>query len=177
MLGDIWWIYRRKAVPTYQTTRGWPDVPAPLLSLLCESPHDEYLLHGVIAPQGEGKTTFTALKPSLKNQRQRMLLATLLSSDATSSPEIFKSSKTRTGWEIWNSAEKKSRCNRYLNKNTTFLFAHKWVQRGSLRCRRQKSFGTMKTSIDALRSQAPHKSKTTWETYLIQLGKELAEGE
>lgn len=97
MLGDdLMDITDEKAVPlTKQLMDDYERTHASTIAVM-PVPHDEVSAYGVIAPQGEGKMVFTVLKPLLKNQLQRTLLATLLLSDATSSRLKFsKSSKTK----------------------------------------------------------------------------------
>lgn len=97
MLGDdLMDITDEKAVPlTKQLMDDYERTHASTIAVM-PVPHDEVSAYRVIAPQGEGKMVFTVLKPLLKNQLQRTLLATLLLSDATSSRLKFsKSSKTK----------------------------------------------------------------------------------
>lgn len=97
MLGDdLMDITDEKAVPlTKQLMDDYERTHASTIAVM-PVPHDESLLMGLLLRKAKEKTVFTALKPSLKNQLQRTLLVTLLSSDATSSLLKFsKSSKTK----------------------------------------------------------------------------------
>ena len=98
MLGDdLMDITNEKAVPlTKQLMDDYERTHASTIAVM-PVPHDEVsCLRGYCSDKAKEKTAFIALKPSLKNLRQRMLLATLLSSDATSSLLKFsKSSKTK----------------------------------------------------------------------------------
>ena len=95
MLGDdLMDITNEKAVPlTKQLMDDYERTHASTIAVM-PVPHDEVSAYGVIAPQGEGKDGLYSVETFVENLRQRMLLATLLSSDATSSLLKFsKSSK------------------------------------------------------------------------------------
>ena len=134
-------ITDEKAVPlTKQLMDDYERTHASTIAVM-PVPHDGICLW-VIAPQGEGKDGLYSVETFVENQRQRMLLATLLSSDATSSH--LKSSK---------SSKPSSRCGNEiqltdaidtLNK-TQRVFAREFK---GARYDVGDKFGFMKTSID-----------------------------
>ena len=97
MLGDdLMDITNEKAVPlTKQLMDDYERTHASTIAVM-PVPHDEVSAYGVIARKGEGKDGLYSVETFVENLHQRMLLATLLSSDATSLLLKFsKSSKIK----------------------------------------------------------------------------------